>query len=99
MRDSGITPTLPEDIAAAATPRRGASIGRFLVLGPLGAGGTSVVLSAYDPDLDRTVARGAGDGPGVVHRDFKPQNVAALPYPTQDVAEIDEWLAAAVRSQ
>src|SRR5215470_9747510 len=37
-------------------PERGVSIGRFIVLGPLGMGGMGMVLSAYDPQLDRKVA-------------------------------------------
>jgi tetratricopeptide (TPR) repeat protein/predicted Ser/Thr protein kinase len=35
---------------------RGASIGRYLVLAKLGAGGMGVVLAAYDPELDRKIA-------------------------------------------
>ncbi|HTE51617.1 MAG TPA: serine/threonine-protein kinase [Kofleriaceae bacterium] len=38
------------------TPERGALIGRFVVLDLLGEGGMAVVLSAYDPHLDRKVA-------------------------------------------
>ncbi len=36
--------------------RRGARVGRYLVIDRLGAGGMGVVYAAYDPDLDRRVA-------------------------------------------
>ncbi len=35
---------------------RGASFGRYTVLGRLGAGGMGVVFAAYDPELDRKIA-------------------------------------------
>jgi len=35
---------------------RGASLGRYIVLSCLGAGGMGVVYAAYDPELDRKVA-------------------------------------------
>src|SRR4051794_22363376 len=35
---------------------RGASIGRYVVLDRIGAGGMGVVYAAYDPELDRRVA-------------------------------------------
>jgi hypothetical protein len=38
------------------TPRRGDRLGRFTVLDVLGRGGMGLVLSAYDPNLDRRVA-------------------------------------------
>src|SRR5688572_12297256 len=34
----------------------GDTIGRYVVLGRVGAGGMGIVYSAYDPDLDRKIA-------------------------------------------
>ena len=42
----------PDDVA----PSPGTLVGRYVVLSTVGAGAMGVVLSAYDPDLDRKVA-------------------------------------------
>src|SRR5258708_382961 len=44
-------PLDPDELIA-----RGATLGRFVVLDLLGAGGMGVVAAAYDPELDRRVA-------------------------------------------
>src|SRR5204862_4401265 len=45
----------PQDHGKAALAR-GASIGRYVVLGLVGRGGMGEVYAAYDPELDRKVA-------------------------------------------
>jgi eukaryotic-like serine/threonine-protein kinase len=42
--------------APAPAPERGALLGRYVVLEPLGTGGMGVVLSAFDVELERRVA-------------------------------------------
>src|SRR5207244_10671887 len=51
--------TEPPPDAIPHTPKlleKGATVGRYVVLHPLGAGGMGVVYAAYDPELDRRVA-------------------------------------------
>src|SRR3982750_4803585 len=100
-------PPPPTPAGNEAGLAKGATIGRYVVLGLLGRGGMGEVYAAYDPELDRKIAvkllraRAGGstaDGrtrllreaqgiaplsaptvgappPGLVHRDFKPENV------------------------
>ncbi len=51
--DDDATPFLRPD---GAFLEKGSLVGRYVVLGPVGAGGMGVVYSAYDPQLDRKVA-------------------------------------------
>ncbi|MFY2557108.1 tetratricopeptide repeat protein [Corallococcus terminator] len=52
----GAKPGTDKPTAPATSPARGTQLGRYVVLGRVGAGGMGVVLSAYDPRLDRRVA-------------------------------------------
>jgi eukaryotic-like serine/threonine-protein kinase len=49
-------PNPPPPDSGQATLARGASIGRYVVLGLVGRGGMGEVYAAYDPELDRKVA-------------------------------------------
>jgi eukaryotic-like serine/threonine-protein kinase len=52
-RGAGSAPSGPP---ARAPLRRGATVGRYVVLDPVGAGSMGAVYAAYDPELDRKVA-------------------------------------------
>jgi serine/threonine protein kinase len=49
-------PTPPNERSTSPPLTRGASIGRYVVLGLVGRGGMGEVYAAYDPELDRKVA-------------------------------------------
>jgi serine/threonine protein kinase/tetratricopeptide (TPR) repeat protein len=90
-------------VAAAATDElgRGTTIGRYLVLERLGAGGMGVVYAAYDPQLDRRIAlkllrRDLGNSQRTsrVRMLREAQAMARLAHPNviavHDVGEVDE---------
>jgi tetratricopeptide (TPR) repeat protein len=56
VESSGETAPGHSDAPAVASVERGHTIGRYLVVEPLGAGAMGVVYRAYDPDLDRALA-------------------------------------------
>src|SRR5215467_5449218 len=49
-------PTPPNERPTSPPLTRGASIGRYVILGLVGRGGMGEVYAAYDPELDRKVA-------------------------------------------
>ncbi|WNG20950.1 tetratricopeptide repeat protein [Cystobacter fuscus] len=49
-------PTTPSNSAPEEVLPRGATVGRYMVLEKLGAGGMGVVYAAYDPELNRRLA-------------------------------------------
>jgi tetratricopeptide (TPR) repeat protein/predicted Ser/Thr protein kinase len=84
---SGSTLDLPKPSAARPALERGARVGRFMIVDPLGSGGMGVVYKAFDPELDRTVALKllkTAEGDGGVLRDRllkEAQALARLPHP------------------
>ena len=88
---------------------RGSELGRYLVLDELGAGGMGVVLSAYDPQLDRRVAlklvrpelcRGAAAAEARARLQREAQAMARFSHPNVvtvfDVGTVDEQLFVAM---
>lgn len=86
----------PNNTYAYEELERGDSVGRYLVLRPLGRGGMGAVYAAHDPELDRTVAlkivRRSGSR-GVSLKD-EAQTLARLSHPNvvavHDVGEIPD---------
>src|SRR3954447_19350400 len=96
----------PEQEPAAFS--RGQSLGRYIVLGELGAGGQGVVLAAYDPELDRKVAlkllkpgaSGSSGSDGQIRLLREAQAMARLNHPNviavHDVGTLDDQVFVAM---
>ncbi len=78
---------------------RGAVLGRYVILEPLGAGGMGIVHVAFDPELDRKVAikllrSTAGDHDANLRLRREAQAIARLAHPNviavHDVGTVDE---------
>ena len=109
----GTTLTAPLDEGADDSgddsPPPGAPVGRFLVIGMLGRGGMGVVLTAYDPLLDRRVAlkllrpgawSGASQSEGRARLQREAQAMAKLAHPNvvavHEVGAVGEQLFVAM---
>ena len=88
-----------------ASLERGATIGRFVVLEQIGAGGMGVVFAAYDPELDRRIAlkilsHRAGDERARQRLQREAQAMARLAHPNVvtifDVGLIEEQVYVAM---
>ena len=51
-----LTSARAEEEESPESLRRGATVGRYIILGWIGSGGMGRVYAAYDPDLDRRIA-------------------------------------------
>ncbi len=86
---SGAVDEDDDDLDEAVALARGAVVGRFVLLGTLGAGGMGVVYAAHDPELDRKVALklllprlgGTSDGGGRTRLVREAQALAKLSHP------------------
>ena len=56
LPDGSMVFPVDDSYGASISYRRGDKLGRFLIVDELGVGAMGVVVSAYDPDLDRKVA-------------------------------------------